>query len=134
MYIHTKNMRGLRFSDKLSPRFVGPFVVQQVNYNSVQVKLPDDCGLNPVVPLTSVRVCKNAAVAAKTAWRQVDDTGDEHRNLFDVYEIREHKIVNGRLQFLTAYNDFDGLSWQPLRDFRDIKNGRVVSRRRVVPG
>ena len=105
MLLSTKHLR-LRSSRKLQPRYIGPFrIASRIGSTAYKLDLTGQQGLrgiHDVFHVSLLRPFRSNGVDVNVLPVEVD--GDTE---FEVDAIKNHRLHNGELQFLTSFTGFD---------------------------
>ncbi len=99
--LSTANLRLKYASDKLRPRFIGPFsVLQQVGKNAFKLDLPEHYQLHPVINVGKMRKYFGARMVPAA----VDLEDGEH---FEVERILTHRETPRQREYLVRWAGYD---------------------------
>lgn len=127
--LNMRNYKTGRPSEKLSPRWEGPFEVEKVDSHAVTLKLPANMKIFPTFHVSMVKRCRDKGIPGQeeaetevraNEGREVTRTDDGE----DVVEWRFEKLLdfgkadNNRWQYLVKWHGYPEPTWQPATDLR----------------
>lgn len=129
--VNTKNFKTGRPSQKLEPRWEGPFPVTKASSHAVTLKLPANMRVFNTFHVSLVRPYRNkegipgqeqtAGDVRANRGRMITRTDDEEevRWEWEFEDILDYgKADNGRWQYLIKWVGYDEPTWQPATDLR----------------
>lgn len=126
--LDTRNLKTGRPTEKLAPRWEGPFKVHKASSHAVTLKLPENMKVNPTFHVSLVRPWRNEGIAGQeraegevraNQGRVMVRTDDHHEAVeWPFNRILDYgKADNGRWQYLVDWIGHDP-TWQPVADLK----------------
>ena len=119
----TKNLRQLRPSKKLSDRYLGPFVVEQVvgtHRQAYKLKLPQIYHIPPVFHVSLLEPFIQGANEELTEQQIIEIEGELHWIVESVLAHRDNTKTKRR-EYLVKWRDYSPAenTWEPAEHFQD---------------
>jgi hypothetical protein len=127
--LHTGNLKTGRPTQKLTPRWEGPFKVLKASSHAVTLALPQNMKVNNTFHVQLVRRWEPEGMPGQELAGQevrankgrimtrTDDFQEAEKWLFE--DILDYgKGENGRWQYLIKWKDYDEPTWQPATDLK----------------
>lgn len=127
--LDTRNLSTGRPSEKLAPRWEGPFEVVKSSSHAVKLDLPANMKVNNVFHVQLVRRWEAEGIPGQEASEpnvnanrgrvMVRTDGFQEEQQYEFDNVLDYgKAENGRSQYLVKWTGYEEPSWQPVSDLK----------------